>query len=131
MIPRKNDALFDLSFPGKFVLFLLRLNKDKPEDEVDERIFCENVLPHIGNTVFIGIHWITLAGVDALAVAHVERQKERRRAVQPRGHIDLVQIHGKADEAPRLKAEKPRFRVALGAVLGDRVRIRLPCQIAF
>ena len=35
MIPRKNDALFDLSFPGKFVLFFLRLNKDKPKDEVN------------------------------------------------------------------------------------------------
>ena len=131
MIPRKDDIFFDLSFPAELVFFFLRLNKDKPENEVDERIFCEDILPHIGNAVFIGIDGIALPRVNALAVAHVERQEERCGTVQARGHTDLVQVHGKADEAPRLKAEQPRFRVSLGAVLGDCVRIRLPRQIAF
>ena len=87
----------------QLVFLFAHLNEHKLSDEVENRILREDVLPHIGNAVFVRKHRISLACVHAGAVAHVERQEERIRAGELGRHIDLVQVHREIDEHASLK----------------------------
>lgn len=131
MIAREDDVLFHLALPRQFVALFLSVDEDEFEDKLRLRILGEDVLPKIGNAVLVLIERIALARVDALAPPHVEREEEGRLSVQAGRHIYLIEVHCKVDEAPRLKAEKPRFRIACVAELIDGVRIRLPRHVAF
>lgn len=52
-----------------------------------------------------------------MSVAHVEGQEEGRITGQPRGHIDLFQVHRKVYEGTGLEQEQRVFGLRSGAEL--------------
>ena len=52
------------------------LSEDKFADEIKDGILFQNILPHIGNAVFIFIYRISCTGIDAFSVANIEGQEE-------------------------------------------------------
>ena len=65
-----------------------------------------------------------------MSVAHVEGQEEGRVTSQPRGHIDLFQVHRKVYEGTGLEQEQARLRAPFGAELVDSVLIGLTGSVA-
>ena len=131
MITGKNNTLFYFFLARKLIHVFLGFNKDKLVDKVKNRIFRENVLPHIGHAVFILKNRIPFARVYSFAITHIERQKESRLPVKFGRHIHFVQVHCEVYNTPHLKPEQTRFGIALQTILLNRIRIRLPRKVAF
>ena len=90
MIPREYDILGLFRFSCQLVLTFLGFDKDELTDEVKDGILCQNILPHIGDTVFVLGGGVACTGIDAFAVAHVEGQEEGGVACELGGHINLL-----------------------------------------
>ena len=61
--------------------------------------FREHVFPEISGCVPVGVGGVPFSADDARAVAAlVKRQKVGCAAFQPRGHIDVAQVHGKVHQ---------------------------------
>ena len=65
-----------------------------------------------------------------MSIAHVEGQEEGRITGQPRGHIDLFQVHRKVYKGTGLEQEQARLRAPLGAELVDSILIGLTGSVA-
>ena len=76
VISGKDDVFGLLRFPGQLILAFLGFDEDELADEVEDGILFQNVLPHIGDAVFVLEGGVTRTGIDAFAVAHVEGQEE-------------------------------------------------------
>ena len=131
MIPRKYDIFRLFRFPCQLVLAFLGFNEDELADEVEDSVLFQNVLPHIGDAVFVLEGGVTRTGIDAFAVAHVEGQEEGRVPGKLGGHIDLLQIHCKVNKAPGFEPKQPGLRITVNTVLIDSVLIGLTCGITF
>ena len=123
VIPRKNNTFGLLYFSGQLIFGFLDFNKDELANEVKHCVLFQNVLPHIGDTVFVFECGVTRTGIDAFAVAHVEGQEEGGVPGEFGGHIDLFQIHRKVYKAPGLEAEQSGVRITVNPVLINGVLI--------
>ena len=131
VIPGKDNVFGLLRFPGQLILVFLSLDEDELADEVEDGILCQNILPHIGDTVLVFEGGIARTGIDAFAVAHVEGQEKGRVPGEFGGHIDLLQIHCKVHQTPGFKPKQPGLRVTVDTVLINSVLVRLTGGIAF
>ena len=131
MIPREYDILGLFRFSCQLVLTFLGFDKDELADEVENGIFCQNILPHIGHAVLVFESGIACTCIYSFAIAHIEWQEEGGVACEFSGHIDLFQIHSEVHKTTCLKPEQAGFRVTVNTVLIDGVLIGLTCGIAF
>ena len=125
MVARENQALATLHLSGSLIDLLVDRHKDEAADEVEDGILGQNILPHIGNAVLVLKGRIARSGSDSMSVAHVEGQEEGRITGQPRGHIDLFQVHRKVYEGTGLEQEQARLRAPFSAELVDCILIGL------
>ena len=130
MVARENQALATLHLPGGLIDLFVDRNKDEAADEVKDGILGQNVLPHVRDAVLVLKGRIARSGSDPVSVAHVEGQEEGRITGQPRGHIDLFQVHRKVYEGTGLEQEQARLRAPFGAELVDSVLIGLTGSVA-
>lgn len=123
VISGKDDVFGLLRFPGQLILAFLGFDEDELADEVEDTVLFQNILPHIGNTVFVLEGRVTRTGIYAFAAAHVEGQEEGGVPGKLGGHIDLFQIHRKVHKAPGLEAEQSGIRITVNPVLINGVLI--------
>ena len=102
-------------------LLLLHLQVDKPREDVQKAAALEHLVPEIGRLVAAGIVRVAAPAVTSL----VERQKVCLTRRQPRGHVDLVGVHGEMHQGPFLELEDEVGGVAVVLVLRHRVPPRL------
>ena len=130
MIARENQGFPALRLARQVVLLFLHFEEHELADQFQHGILSQDVFPHVGNTVLVRVNGIALAGVDARAVALIERQEEGVRPGEFRRHVDFVEVHSEIDEDTGLKAKEPRLRAAFGPVLIDSIVDGLPGGIA-
>ena len=103
VIPGKNQRFLGNTFTGIRVFLSFFLQENDFINQIQHRIFFENVFPHIRNINAVFVVGVALAGVNPNAAAFVERQKEGRFSFQIGTHIDFVQVHSKMGQAARLE----------------------------
>jgi hypothetical protein len=110
----------DLPVLGDLPLVLHGQVHEAPED-VEEAVPLPDALPQVRHAIALRVGRVALA----VAVALVERQEERLRPAQPRGHEDLVGSTAKCTSAPRLNLSSGKRVVAVELVLPLGVLHRL------
>ena len=86
----------------------------------------EDLLPQIRGAVGAALRISRIAG--AAVTALVQRNEMRGRARQPRGHEDLLGVHGEMDQRAPLKLEDDLAGIAVEAVLALGILKRLACE---
>ena len=100
-------------------------------NEIQHRIFFEDIFPHIGNIDAVCVVRVALTRVDANTTTFIEWQEKGRPSFQVGTHIDFVQVHGKVSQTARLKFQQTGFVIPLELILTDRILIILPAGVAF
>ena len=102
------DQRLALDFaPAKVDFVLLQVHE--AAQNVQQRVFGENVFPQVGRAVAVGIGRVAGAVVTAL----VEGQEARLAAVEARGHPDFIGVYGEVNEGAALEG-KERLRAGPG-----------------
>ena len=130
MIARENQIFRPLDFTCCIINLFLAFYKNKFADKVNHSIFCQNIFPHIRDTVFIFISRISCTSSNAGSISHIEWKKECRITSQFSGHVHLFQIHRKVYQASSFKTEQTSLRAALRSKLINCILIGLSCSIA-
>ena len=103
VIPGENQRFIGNTLTGIRVFLGFFLQENDFINQIQNRIFFENIFPHIGNIDAVFVVGVALAGVNPNAAAFVERQKEGRFSFQIGAHIDFIQIHSEVRQAARLE----------------------------
>ena len=107
MISGENDIFRFLFLSGNGIFFFLALHKDKLMKQFQNGILLQDILPHIGNRITVGVQRIAFACLDAFSITLIKGEEEGAGACQLGRHMDFFQIHGKVYKAASLKLEQP------------------------
>ena len=90
------------------------------------------MLPEVGSVVAVGVHGVSPAAhLPGAVAALVKGQEVGLRALQPGGHIDVGEIHGKVYQHPVFKLEDGVLPCPVEAVLLHGVGGVLSGELAF
>ena len=117
VIPGENQRFLSDTLAGVRIFLCLFLQKNNFVNQIQHRIFFENVFPHIGNINAVFVVRVTLAGVNTNTAAFIKRQKEGRFSFQIGAHIDFVQVHGEMSQAARLEFQQTSLVIPLILIL--------------
>ena len=131
VIPRENQRFLSNTLTSIRGFLGLLLQENDFINQIQHRIFFEDIFPHIRNIDAVFVVGVTLTRVDSNAAAFIERQKERRFSFQIGAHIDFVQVHGEVSQTARLKFQQTGFAIPLELILTDRILIILSAGVAF
>ena len=131
MIAGENQPFPGHAPSGSGVPSGLLLQENHFINQIQKGVFFENILPHIGDIDAVFVVGVPLAGVDSHSAALVEGQEEGGLPLQVGTQVDLVQIHGKVGQAPRLELQQAGLAVPLILVLADGVLTALSAGVAF
>ena len=131
VIPRENQRFLSNTLTGIRVFLGFFLQENDFINQIQNRIFFENIFPHIRNIDAVFVVGVTLTRVDSNAAAFIERQKEGRFSSQIGAHIDFVQVHGEVSQASRLKFQQTGLVIPLELILTDCIFVVLSAGIAF
>ena len=131
VIPRENQRFLSNTLTSIWVFLGLLLQENDFINQIQHRIFFEDIFPHIGNIDAVFVVGVALARVNANTTALIERQEKGRFSFQIGAHIDFVQVHSKMSQAARLKFQQTGFVIPLELILTDRILIVLPAGVAF
>ena len=123
----ENEHLGLFDFAGISILALFLFDIDETLDEEQDFILRPDVLPHIGD-----VHAVLIVGISLAEVfTNVERIEEGIGALQFRGEIHFIQVHGKRSKYANPALEKAGGRIALILVLLNGVLVALTGGVAF
>ena len=131
VIPGENQRFLGHTLTGIRVFLGLLLQEYDFINQIQHRIFFEDIFPHIRNIDAVFVVGVALAGVNPNAAAFIERQKEGRFSSQIGAHIDFVQVHGEVSQASRLKFQQTGLVIPLELILTDCILVVLSAGIAF
>ena len=131
VIPGENQRFLGNALTGIRVFLTLLLQENDFINQIQYRIFFEDIFPYIGNIDAVFVVGVALTGVNTNAAAFIERQKERRFSSQIGAHIDFVQVHSKMGQASCLEFQQTGLVISLKLILTDRILIVLPAGVAF
>ena len=131
VITWKNQIFRTLYFSGFFIDLFFYFHKDKLADQIENRILCKNIFPHIGHTVLILKCRISSTCCDSMPVTHVERQEECGLTIKFSGHIHFFQIHSEVYKCSSFESEESRLWISVSTELIDGILIGLTCRITF
>ena len=131
VIPGENQRFLGDTLSGIRVFLGLLLQENDFINQIQHRVFFEDIFPHIGNIDAVFIVRIALAGVNPNAATLIEWQKEGRFSFQICAHIDFVQVHGEMSQAARLEFQQTSLVIPLILILPDRILIILSAGVAF
>ena len=131
VIPGENQRFLGDTLASIRVFLGFLLQENDFINQIQHRIFFEDIFPHIRNIDAVFIVGITLAGVDSNAASLIERKKEGRFSFQIGAHIDFVQVHGKVSQTACLEFQQSGLIISLKLILTDCILIVLSAGVAF
>ena len=131
MVTREYQCFLGFALTRIGILLRSFLQENDFVNQIQYRIFLQNIFPHIRYVDAIIVVRVALARVDSRTTTLVEGEEERGRPLKVRTHIDLVQVHCKVSKASRLELQKTSFVVAVELILTNGVLIILSACVAF